>query len=80
MTSTGIIITVADIIIVIILIRLLFKTFKKFFEGIFYFLLFIIGGIALNGYDKDFDKYSGRVLLLVIIMFILAVIEVAIIY
>lgn len=79
MSAKTIIIIACDLLILIILIKLIFKTYKNFFRSIYYVLYPDILSVLKKDFDNDF-KYTYKLILLLILLFVIIVIEVSIFY
>ncbi|MDB5199550.1 MAG: hypothetical protein JWO92_1513 [Chitinophagaceae bacterium] len=79
MSTKGWILIVVDIIIAIVLIKIIFKTFKDFLKGIIYFILPNWIFITKKDFDISFN-YSHRFIFWGAILFVIVLIEFAIFY
>ena len=66
-------------LVLALLIKLIFKTFKNFLRGIYYFLYPNIISLLKNDYDNDFN-YIHKLLLFIVIIIIIILLELGLFY
>lgn len=79
MSTKLILLLCANLIILTVCIRLIFKTFRGFLKGIWYFLKPNIVSLLQKDWDNDFN-YTHRLLLVGVIMFVVVMIEFIVFY
>ncbi len=77
-TKTAIIL-IADLILALLLIKLIFKTLKNFWRSIYYYLYPNIISILKKDYDNDFN-YTHKLLLFIASLILIILLEVSIFY
>ncbi len=72
-TKTAIILLI-NLVLALLLIKVIFKTFKNFLRSIYYYLYPNIISILKKDYDNDFN-YTHKLLLFIVIIVIIILIE-----
>ena len=79
MSDKTIIILTIDFFIFIVLLKIVFGSFKQILKSFYYLIKPNILSIIQNDYENDFN-YTDKFLFVAIIMFVLGIIEFAIFY
>ena len=79
MATKTVLLIIMNITITVVLIALVFKSFKNFKKSIYYFLYPDIASIVKKDYNNDFT-YTHKLLFVLVVLFVTVLIELQLFY